>query len=57
MDTQAHHFLVYLIRTQRTALGTLDEGAPLVSLVLYLPNATLQAVAVAQPATDAGEGS
>lgn len=31
--------LTQLIRTQRTAaLGTLYEGAPLVSLVLYLPN-------------------
>lgn len=57
MDTQSQQSLAHIIRTQRTTLGTLGEGAPLVSLVLYLPNAILQAAAVAQPATDAGEGS
>lgn len=44
MNIQAQHTLVHLIRGQRTAaLGTLHEGAPLVSLVLYLPNVDFSA--------------
>ena len=38
MDTDAAQILAGLIRGQRTAaLGTLRQGAPLVSMVLYLP--------------------
>lgn len=44
MDLQSQQSLAHLIRTQRTAaLGTLYEVAPLVSLVLYLPNADFSA--------------
>jgi len=43
MDTQSQQSLAHIIRAQRTALGTLDEGAPLVSLVLYLPTADFSA--------------
>jgi putative heme iron utilization protein len=40
MNRQSQLDLAQLIRTKQTAaLGTLHEGAPLVSLVLYLPNA------------------
>ncbi len=36
MDSQLQQILTHLIRTQRiAALGTLHEGAPLVSMVLY----------------------
>lgn len=38
MDADSSHTLASLIRSQRTAaLGTLRQGAPLVSMVLYLP--------------------
>lgn len=44
MELRSQQSLAHLIRTQRTAaLGTLSEGAPLVSLVLYLPNADFSA--------------
>lgn len=44
MDLQSQQSLAQLIRTKQTAsLGTLYEGAPLVSLVLYLPNADFSA--------------
>lgn len=44
MELRSQQALTHLIRTQRTAaLGTLYEGAPLVSLVLYLPNADFTA--------------
>jgi putative heme iron utilization protein len=44
MELRSQLALTHLIRTQRTAaLGTLYEGAPLVSLVLYLPNADFTA--------------
>jgi putative heme iron utilization protein len=36
MDSQLQQTLIHLLRTQRiAALGTLHEGAPLVSMVLY----------------------
>lgn len=38
MDADTASLLARLVRTQRTAaLGTLRQGAPLVSMVLYLP--------------------
>lgn len=38
MDTSSAALLRHLLRTQRTAaLGTLRDGAPLVSMTLYLP--------------------
>ncbi len=38
MDKDSADLLVQLVRSQRTAaLGTLRQGAPLVSMVLYLP--------------------
>lgn len=38
MDAESERTLAHLIRTQRVAaLGTLREGAPLVSMVLYAP--------------------
>lgn len=44
MDAPFQTFLASLIRTQRTAaLGTLYDGAPLVSLVLYAPSADFSA--------------
>lgn len=44
MDSQFQQALAHLIRTHRTtALGTLHDGAPLVSLVLYAPNADFSA--------------
>lgn len=44
MDLQYQQLLARLIRTQRTAaLGTLHEGAPLVSMVLYVPTADFSA--------------
>lgn len=44
MDAQSQKLLVTLIRTQRTAaLGTLHDGAPLVSMVLYAPTADCSA--------------
>lgn len=44
MDDHFQKLLVNLIRTQRTAaLGTLQDGAPLVSLVLYAPTADCSA--------------
>jgi len=44
MDTDAARTLASLIRGQRTAaLGTLRQGAPLVSMVLYLPAADFSA--------------
>ena len=40
MDTDTASLLAQLMRTQRiAALGTLRQGAPLVSMVLYLPAA------------------
>lgn len=44
MESQFQQLLARLIRTQRTAaLGTLHEGAPLVSMVLYVPTADFSA--------------
>ncbi len=44
MDSDTGALLAKLIRGQRTAaLGTLRQGAPLVSMVLYLPAADLAA--------------
>ncbi|MCE7980755.1 MAG: pyridoxamine 5'-phosphate oxidase [Caldilinea sp. CFX5] len=44
MNSATQQSLAQLIRTKHTAaLGTLYEGAPLVSLVLYLPNADFTA--------------
>lgn len=44
MDLQFQQLLARLIRTQRTAaLGTLYDGAPLVSMVLYAPTADFSA--------------
>ena len=44
MDTDTAWVLTRLIRGQRTAaLGTLRQGAPLVSMVLYLPAADFSA--------------
>lgn len=38
MDSESQHLLAQLIRTQRVAsLGTLRDGAPFVSLVLFAP--------------------
>lgn len=38
MNSELYQSIVHLIHTQRTAaLGTLHDGAPLVSLVLYAP--------------------
>ena len=39
MDTESRRMLAHLIRTQRIAtLGTLREGAPFVSMVLFAPS-------------------
>lgn len=44
MNLRSQQSLTYLIRTQRTAaLGTLHDGAPLVSMVLYAPTADFSA--------------
>jgi putative heme iron utilization protein len=44
MDSQLQQTLAHLIRTQRiAALGTLHEGAPLVSMVLYAASADFSA--------------
>lgn len=44
MNAESQQLLTRLLRHQRTAaLGTLYEGAPLVSLVLYLPNVDFSA--------------
>lgn len=44
MEPQFQQLLAHLIRTQRiTALGTLHEGVPLVSMVLYAPTADFAA--------------
>lgn len=44
MNPESQHLLAQLIRTKQTAaLGTLYEGAPLVSLVLYLASADFSA--------------
>lgn len=44
MNPESQHLLAQLIRTKHAAaLGTLYEGAPLVSLVPYLPNAAFAA--------------
>ncbi len=44
MDPDSQHLLAQLIRTQRVAsLGTLRDGAPFVSLVLFAPAADFSA--------------
>ena len=44
MDSESGRTLATLLRTQRiAALGTLRQGAPLVSMVLYLPAADFSA--------------
>ena len=45
MDTDASSLLARLVRGQRiAALGTLRQGAPLVSMVLYLPSPDFSAL-------------